>query len=115
MTKTVEQIEALEYLGKHLRPHDYIYSVTKSVSNSGMFRHIDFYVFRTRAFFDEGENQIEHTNLSWHFANALGFPFKEKTGCVGVHGSGMDMGFFVVNAIERRIFDGAGRLHHVAL
>jgi len=111
----MEQLKALEKLGKSLRSGDHIYTIVKSVSNSGKYRHIDFYVFKPKQFFEEGENQVEHMNISKDVADALGFPFKDKTGCVGVQGDGMDMGKFVVQALQQRIFGDGGTLIHVPL
>lgn len=110
----MEKYEALEKLGKTLRSGDHVYSIVKKVSNSGQYRHIDFYVFKPKQFFEEGENQVEHQNISKEIAYALGFPFKDKTGCVGVQGDG-DMGKFVVHALQQRVFGEGGTLIHVPL
>ena len=111
----MEKYKALELLGKTLKSGDHVYTVVKRISNSGQYRHIDFYVFKPKQFFEEGENQVEHKNISKEVAHALGFPFKDKTGCVGVQGDGMDMGKFVVQALQERIFGDDGKLIHVPL
>jgi hypothetical protein len=62
-----------------------IYTTVMQVAPSGMSRHIKV----LRPIDDEVQN------ISYYVAEALGLPYKEKTGSVFVRGCGMHMGFWL--------------------
>lgn len=70
------------------RKNAVIYSIIRTVTNSGMSRAIDFYVV------DKGQL----TSISGHMANVLGY-HRNKAGAVRVQGCGMDMAFHCVYAV----------------
>ncbi len=50
--------EAIKNLKKLINEDDTIYFIVKRVSNSGMYRHIDFYKFNVKDEFKEGEDRM---------------------------------------------------------
>ena len=101
---------ALMNLKHWIKEGDKIYYIVRNVSSSGMYRHIDFYKFKTN---ENGE--IYKYWLSYQIAKALDYPFKKKTNSVGVKGSGMDMGFSVFSNLGYALFDDYKKLKYEQL
>jgi hypothetical protein len=96
MTKSeriMEKEKAITHLKDLLKEGDIIYTHVEHVSSSGMYRHIKPMIIRNN----------EPLTLPWAVANALGYPYKEKTHSVGVGGCGMDMGFHLVDVLGRTL------------
>ena len=111
MSKT-KSIEALKGL---ISEGDTIFYIVKNVSNSGNYRHIDFYKFDVKDTFKENENRVVKTWLSGHMAQALQYRFVDKTQCVGVSGGGMDMGFHLVYQLSHLLFGDGYKLKYEQL
>jgi hypothetical protein len=92
MTKKQDQQNAINELGNILKdiPTDTIYTVIRHVSTSGMQREISVKMI------DAG--RIIH--LDWLVGMALGIKQGKHNGLV-LKGCGMDMGFHLVNSINR--------------
>tara|TARA_R110000803_G_scaffold113736_2_gene182203 strand:- start:2711 stop:3067 length:357 start_codon:yes stop_codon:yes gene_type:complete len=118
MSKYLERMskEAIERLKETINKGDTIFYIVKNVSNSGCYRHIDFYKFSIEDNrFTEGENRITALSLTTEMCKALGYPYKAKTGCMGVGGGGMDMGFHVIHQLSHALFDEGNWLKHSQL
>ena len=113
--KTMNQKQAIEYLKSIIDEGDTIYYVVKQVSNSGMYRHITFYKFGVKDEFREGEDRVEPYWLTRTMCVALDYRFKDKTGCMGVSGCGMDMGFSVIHNLGHVLFNDGYKLKHEQL
>ena len=100
----MDKKEAHAWLKKHVHQGDTIYYIVKRVSNSGMYRHITFYTFKTKNEFAEGENPIQKVWLTRAISTVLGYTFKNKTDCIGISGCGMDMGFHVIHSLGHELF-----------
>jgi len=92
MTKKQDQQNAINELGNILKdiPTDTIYTVIRHVSSSGMSREISVKMI------DAGK--IIH--LDWLVGEALGIKQGKHNGLV-LKGCGMDMGFHLVDCINR--------------
>tara|TARA_R110000868_G_scaffold8000_2_gene41542 strand:+ start:637 stop:978 length:342 start_codon:yes stop_codon:yes gene_type:complete len=102
MTK---QAVAIEDLKKIVKQGDTIFYIVKNVSNSGCYRHIDFYKFSIEDNnFTEDTNRITAVPLTHAMCLALGHSYKDKTGCMGVAGGGMDMGFHVIHQLGHALY-----------
>lgn len=116
MKVTKEQkAEALAYLKRNLNEGDTVFYIVKNVSNSGMYRHIDFYTFKVKDVFEEGENRVQKVWLSGAISKVLGYPLKEKTQSLGVSGCGMNMGFAVIYNLAEVLFGDGYKLHDEGL
>jgi len=117
MSKYTKQeiAEAREFLLKNVREHDTIFYIVKNVSNSGMYRHIDFYTFKLKDNFREGEAPIQKVWLSGAISKVLGYPLKEKTNALGVSGCGMNMGFAVIYNLAEVLFGDGYKLNDEGL
>ena len=91
--KEQERLEAIEIIKKFVKPGDCLYTVLRSVSRSGMYRHIDLYAI----------HENEHVYLSGWAATALGWT-RCKDGAIGVSGCGIDTGFEVVYNLGWALF-----------
>lgn len=91
--------EALEMLHKLVKPGDTIYTVLRHVSQSGMSRRIDCFVW------SDGIKMY----LSGYMSDFLGYN-RHKDGSLKVSGCGMDMGFAVVYELGRAMFPDGGDL-----
>ena len=82
-----------------------VYTVLRSVSASGMTRHISLKVA-------EGSNIYDITYL---VANALGEKVSDRNGynTIKVNGCGMDMGFHLVYSLSSVLFHGQERAGYV--
>ena len=88
-----EQNEAREWLLKHLKPGDVVYTSLRHVSRSGMYRAIDLFTFE--------DNQP--LRLSWMAAKLLeGYSVKHEA--CNASGCGMDMGFHLVYNLGAILF-----------
>jgi len=87
---------------KYLKPNDTVYTILKSVSQSGMYRHIQVIAIK--------DNQP--IDLTRWVAQYSEWPYKEKTNGVGVSGCGMDMGFHLVYTLSYDLFDDGYALKH---
>ena len=83
---------SIKYLRKLLRAGDTVYTSLRSVSRTGMYRHIVVLVGRGRSVL----------NISWHVHNLGIGDWRE--GAIGVGGAGMDMGFHVVYSLASVLF-----------
>jgi len=79
-----------------------IYGIIRHVAPSGMSRVIDLLTI-TPGTNDDGELIIR--TLSYNAARVLGLKLSEKHGGVIVHGCGMDMLFWAVDALASRLYD----------
>lgn len=91
--KQDEQEKARNHLRELLKPGDTVYTILRHVSNSGMSRRIDLYIFR--------DNKPYY--LTYWAAEALGEKVNKKGGIV-VGGCGMDMGFHLVYNLSMALF-----------
>lgn len=107
--------EALAFLKNNLNEHDTVFYIVKNVSNSGMYRHIDFYTFKVKDVFEEGENRVQKVWLSGAISKVLGYPLKEKTQSLGVSGCGMNMGFAVIYNLAEVLFGDGYKLNDEGL
>jgi|TARA_R100000084_G_scaffold96065_1_gene49937 hypothetical protein len=71
-----------------------IYTTVMQVAQSGMSRHIK--ILRP------DDKQV--VNISYYVAEALGLPYKEKTGSVFVKGCGMNMCFWVAYELGQKLY-----------
>lgn len=96
MTKAQQQdkAEAIEYLRKHIKPGDSVYTTVTHVSRSGMSRSIKVCVVMG--------NEI--VDVSGLVGRAIDEPRDHKNGGVKVGGCGMDMGFHVVYRLGHVLF-----------
>ena len=78
----------IQQLKLYLRPGDTVFCVLKSVSRSGMYRHISLYISRKKVVL----------NISHMVAVVLG-ERRHRDNSVGIRGYGMDMGFALVYAL----------------
>lgn len=87
--KRAEQIEAIKFLRKRLRPGATVHCSLASVSRSGMHRWIKLFIIY----------RGELWNISGYVARACDLRWKD--GAVGASGCGMDMGFAIVYELGR--------------
>mgnify|MGYP003150795274 CR=1 FL=1 len=106
MIKKIDQKEAITKLKELLKPKDTVYCILTKLSNSGCYRHINFYKF------DNYKNRTIKIWLSFLISNALKLPLKEKTNSVGIGGGGMDMGFHIVYELSHLLFNDGYKLYH---
>ena len=92
--KEQERAEAIMQLRKLLRPGSKVYTILRSVSASGMTRHIDLYTVRRGGM----------ACLTGYAAKALGYRHDYERGGLVVGGCGMDMGYHVVYSLSRALF-----------
>lgn len=115
MTTKQQKAEAMEYLKRNLAEGDTVFYIVKNVSNSGMYRHIDFYTFKVKDVFEEGESRVQKVWLSGAISKVLGYPLKQKTNALGVSGCGMNMGFAVIYNLAEVLFDDGYKLNDEGL
>lgn len=79
-----------------------VYTVLRSVSDSGMSRTLDLYVV------------IHHeiVRITWSVAQALEWTYDRRKEALRVRGCGMDMGHHVVCSLSRVILDDESALQH---
>lgn len=91
--------EALDDLRALLPPGSTVHTVLRNVSRSGMTRSIDAYYIEPG---DRGE-VVKHW-LSYRIAAVLDLPYDREREAVKVSGAGMDMGFWLVYALSRKLY-----------
>ena len=82
------------------------YTILRSVSASGMTRHISLVVAGVN---DEGKADLY--DITWLAAHALGEKVQERNGyrTIKVNGAGMDMGFHLVYNLSSVLYAGQDR------
>lgn len=90
-----------QLLTHYLREGSTVYTVLRSVSSSGMTRHISLLV----------ANGDEITDITYYAAGVLGDSLYERDGSrsIRVNGCGMDMGFHLVYNLSSVLFKGEER------
>ena len=68
MIKKMDQKEAITKLKELLKPKDTVYCILTKLSNSGCYRHINFYKFYSTKKLDK-INAIEHNTIICFFIN----------------------------------------------
>jgi hypothetical protein len=95
------RVFGLMRLAEHLKPGDKVTMVMRHRSTSGMYRAIDFYIFRC-----DTEGNVERQWLSrWIAMTGVG-RWDDKREAVGMSGAGMDMGFAAVYEVGSMLFRG---------
>jgi len=94
---------ANETLFKILDKRKEIYCSVKHVANSGMSRHIAFYVA-------DGDKILTITR---QIGVILDLPYRERTGGLFISGCGMDMGFHIVYNLGLVMFEDGYRFRNV--
>lgn len=92
-------------LEHYLKEGSTVYTVLRSVSSSGMTRHISLLV----------ANGDEITDITYYAAGVLGDSLYERNGSrsIRVSGCGMDMGFHLVYNLSSVLFKGADRAGYI--
>jgi hypothetical protein len=85
-----EKQEAITELRKLCLPGTTVYTITRHVARSGMYRAIDAYVMVRNS----------PVRISFDAARACGFRYDHKHEGVSMSGCGMDMGFHLVNTLS---------------
>ena len=98
-----DKLLANETLFRILEKHEKIYCSVKHVANSGMSRHIAFYVA-------DGDKILTITRL---IGVILDLPYRERTGGLFISGCGMDMGFHIVYNLGLVMFEDGYRFRNV--
>jgi hypothetical protein len=83
-----------------------VYTILRSVSSSGMTRHISLVVAGVN---DEGNADLY--DITWLAAHAMDEKLHERNGhrTIKVNGAGMDMGFHLVYSLSSVLFHGQDR------
>jgi hypothetical protein len=92
--RALEVEQARKELLEELNPGDTVYTVLRHVSNSGMLRTIDLYVFKNN----------EPRYLSYWVAQLLDRKLSDAHQGVKIEGCGMDMGFSLVHSLSYALF-----------
>lgn len=92
--KEIEREEAAMRLRKMLRPGTEVNTILRRVSASGMTRHISLVVVHKGQIID----------ITYWAGRVLGLRRDSTTGGLVVGGCGMDMGFYVVYSLSRRLY-----------
>ena len=92
--KEAERNEAINRLREVIENGDTVYTNLKSVSKSGMLRHIQVLTIKNN----------RPTNWTHLVSIALDMKHRRELG-LRVGGCGMDMGFYVVNYLSKVLFD----------
>jgi hypothetical protein len=90
-----EKEAARNALLEMLKPNTTIYSIVRSVANSGMSRTIDFYAIQ--------DNRPVY--LSGYISDLLDLPRSKASGALRITGAGMDMCFATVYETSRKLFN----------
>ena len=93
--KETEKKEAIEYIKKHIKKGDTLYTKIVKVSPSGMSRQITI--------LDIKDDTPSY--WSYYVSKILGYKLKDN-GAIFVKGCGMDMGFHVVYSLSQTLFNG---------
>ena len=94
-----------QLLTHYLREGSKVYTILRSVSASGMTRHISLVI-------GEGNEIID---ITYYVAHALGDKVSESKGhrSIKVNGAGMDLGFHLVYNLSSVLFHGQERAGYV--
>lgn len=106
-TKKQEQIDLLK---KWMPEGSTIYTILRSVSASGMTRHISLVI----PWKDEVTGNLGFIHPNYSAAKALGWKLTTKNGsdAIKVGGCGMDMGFHLVNSLGYALYGDGYALNH---
>ena len=89
-----DQAHAEYYLKQVIPKGSAIFTTVMQVAPSGMSRHIK--ILRPH------EDEVD--NISYYVAEALGLPYREKTGSVFVSGCGMNMCFWLACELGKTLY-----------
>lgn len=101
-----ERQEALERLRDWIKPGDTIYCICRHVAASGMSRTIQLVGIKIEATGQEPTRTLEPMPLFYGFnvATLLQTRYHREREGIMISGCGMDMGFALVNDLERSLF-----------
>tara|TARA_A100001201_G_scaffold71938_1_gene65760 strand:- start:267 stop:575 length:309 start_codon:yes stop_codon:yes gene_type:complete len=91
-----------EWLKKYLKKGDTVYTICKHVSQSGMTRHIAFYIMLDN----------EPFIINAHIADVLDMKFNKHNDALKVSGTGMDLGFHIVYSLSYTLFNDGYHIKH---
>jgi hypothetical protein len=98
---------AIERLKEDVQPGDTLHMFVTDVARSGMSRSIKVYRFSVLE-----DGRIDAQWLSYLIALALEMRFDEKRESVRIGGTGMDMGFALVDALSNLLFERSSAIRH---
>ncbi len=112
-TATIKEDQALSkerLLEEYLTDTRTVYTVLRSVSASGMTRHISLVVAGVG---NDGKPAVY--DITYHASKVLGEKLQERNGhrTIRVNGCGMDMGFHLVYELSSVLFAGQDRAGYV--
>ena len=97
----MDKKQAVQEVKKLVKKGDIIYCILDHVSQSGMMRHISFFVIKKNT----------PIRLNWYISHILDYKLtKEKS--LKVSGCGMDMGFSVVYNLSQELFKNGYHVKH---
>lgn len=94
--------EAIASLKRRLKPGTVVYTVLRSVSDSGMSRTLDIYVVA----------KGEIVRVTWSVAQALEWTYDRRKEALRVQGCGMDIGHHTVCSLSRVVVGDESALQH---
>lgn len=97
---TAEREEAISRLKEYVRRGDRVFTIARHVASSGMQRTIQLIVFKNK----------QPLYLGYNAAIALDLPYDKKYEGVKIRGTGMDMGFHLVDYLSHVLFHKSGAL-----
>lgn len=98
MNNKQEVLESIETLKKAMPTGTVVFTVLHHVSNSGMMRILDVYTIKDNI----------PLRYSWSVAQVLGWTYDKKHEGIKVTGCGMDMGFHLVDSLNRVLYGQGG-------
>jgi hypothetical protein len=103
---TDKELSKERLLDTYLTDTRTVYTILRSVSASGMTRHISLVVAGVGV---DGKPDIN--DITYHAARAMGDKLQERNGhrTIRVNGCGMDMGFHLVYSLSSVLFAGEER------
>ena len=96
--KDCEKMEAIHNLRRLLKPGSTVWTNLRSVSSSGMSRHISLHTISHGRW--HGKPETDLRDISGMVARALDYKQGDHDGALVVGGCGMDMGFHVVHTLS---------------
>jgi hypothetical protein len=110
LNKEDQQLSKQRLLEEYLTDTRTVYTVLRSVSASGMTRHISLVV---AAIGNDGDPALY--DITYHAAKVLGDKLNERNGyrTIKVNGCGMDMGYHLVHSLSSVLFAGQDRAGYV--
>jgi hypothetical protein len=100
--KDCEKMEAIHDLRRLLKPGTTVWTNLRSVSSSGMSRHISVHTISHGRW--NGKPETNLRDISGMVARALGYKQGDRDGALVVGGCGMDMGFHVVYSLSSTLY-----------